>query len=861
MGGRMRRKLTIPAALAVSCLLPFLSLAAEEADLTGHHYLPNGLEVRIYPRPTTPLVATLVLVKTGYALEDVTNRGYSHLLEHLIFAGTEEMDKEKLFREVEEMGGYLNGFTRDDYMGYLMVGHRDHFERQMSLLSAILFQASLEEEAVREAREVVLEEIRRRESRPDTRAGDTFQALLYEGSAYARTGLGNERTVSTVTREEIAAHYDRVYRPNNMVLLVAGGQGENEVLTVLREAFGSLSPGTGIPEAVAPPPLQGKRRYRLETGIPDLRIRVGFNGPDPRDEDAEALELLGSLLGGSGGLLKRALEAEGFAPRAVGAGLSINRGFSRFEVSADFPAAADGEAALDVVLSEIGRVAAGRPLAGEVDTARKALVSGEIMNREKLHYYLMGKASSVLAGSPGQGFSAKRWDRFDPDDMGRMADKYLAAEPYVALLSSPPAAADGKEEGGVTPRKRTLLDNGLTVIAEQRAGSAVFAVHLMTRRRSALEPEGKAGIADFVHRMIARGTERRSREEIEKELREAGAVFSAAGNPTVPFGDFYTSRLYSYLRLESLQEKAEELLDLIADMVGKASFPPGEIDEVRGEMKDYIAFRDASPGSLARRLLAERLYGPGALAEDVLGREETLNSISREDLLSFRDRYFTGSNVILSVVSGMAPGEAIDLVAPLFAGLPPGSPLPEAALTPTLFSEPLERELGKSQGALVAGAVVGPVSKGDRAALTVVSGLLNESLVRELREKEGLAYSVGASLGVVEGSAVLTVSMGTAPGKIEQAREGIRREIANLRTMKVTADDVARRVNAVTGRLQMRMLSSLNRAFYLGLAERGGLAHTFGEDYRQLLLDLTPGDVEAAAKDYLPENLIEAIVR
>jgi zinc protease len=209
----------------------------------------------------------------------------------------------------------------------------------------------------------------------------------------------------------------------------------------------------------------------------------------------------------------------------------------------------------------------------------------------------------------------------------------------------------------------------------------------------------------------------------------------------------------------------------------------------------------------------------------------------------------------------MAPGEVIDLVAPLFAGLPPGSPLPEAVLTPTLSSEPLERELGKPQGALVAGAVVGPVSKGDRAALTVVSGLLNESLVRELREKEGLAYSVGASLGVVEGSAVLTVSMGTAPEKIEQAREGIRREIANLRTIKVTADDVARRVNAVTGRLQMRMLSSLNRAFYLGLAERGGLTHTFGEDYRQLLLGLTPSDVEAAAKDYLPESLSEVIVR
>jgi predicted Zn-dependent peptidase len=560
-----------------------------------------------------------------------------------------------------------------------------------------------------------------------------------------------------------------------MVLLVAGGLGRAEALTVLKETFGEFDPGRGIPAPAAPPPLKGKRTYRLVTEIPDLRVRIGFNGPDPREEDADALELLGSLLGGSGGLLKRALEADGFAPRAVGAGLSVNSGFSRFEISADFPAVTDGEAALDAIQSEIGRVAAGRPLAGEVDTARKALVSGEIMSREKLHYYLMGKASSVLAGSPGQGFSEERWDRFGPDDMGRMAGRYLAAKPYVALLSAPPAAADLQEEGSSAPRERVVLGNGLTVIAEQRTGSAVFAVHLMTRRRSALEPAGKAGIADFVHRMIARGTESRSRAEIEKGLREAGASFSAAGNPTVPFGDFYTSRLYSYLRLESLQGKAEEAIGLLADMVGKAAFPPEEIDEVRGEMKDYVAFRDAGPGSLAARLLAERLYGPGALAEDVLGREETIGSITREDLLSFRDRYFTGENVILSVVSGMAPGEAIDLVAPLFAGLPQGSPLPAAELAPTPSSEPLERELGKPQGALVMGAVVGPVPEGDRAALTVVNGLLNDSLVRELREREGLAYSVGASLGVVEGSAVLTVSMGTAPEKIEQAREGIRR--------------------------------------------------------------------------------------
>ena len=191
-----------------------------------------------------------MLVKTGYALEGSANLGYSHLLEHLVFAGTEEMDKEELFKRVEEMGGYLNGYTRDDYMGYLMVGHWDHFERQMELLADILFRAAMKEKAFGEAREVVLEEIRRRESRPDTRMNETFQSLLYEGSTYARTGLGNESTVSSVSRTELLDHYRAVYRPDNMILLAAGGLDAEVSLAVLEKTFGAVGPGA-LPERPA----------------------------------------------------------------------------------------------------------------------------------------------------------------------------------------------------------------------------------------------------------------------------------------------------------------------------------------------------------------------------------------------------------------------------------------------------------------------------------------------------------------------------------------------------------------------------------------------------------------------------------
>jgi zinc protease len=854
----MKTRSKLLAALAAVILT---ASAARGAEVTGHHVLSNGLDVRLFHEPSTPLVATLVLVKTGYALEDPTNLGYSHLMEHLIFAGTEEMDKEELFRRVEEMGGYLNGYTRDDYMGYLMVGHRDDFPRQMELLSQILFEAAIGETSVSEAKEVVLEEIRRRGSRPGTRSNEMFQSLLYEGSTYARTGLGNIRTVSEVSREELIAHYRSVYRPNNMILLAAGGIGGKEALAVLEETFG-IPPAGKLPDRPGPPkPLLGRRVYSLETDIPDLKVQVGFNGPDPRSEDAQSLELLAGVLGGSAGRLKKALEREGFEPRAVGARLAINDGFSRFIISADFPAGTDGEEALGAILGEVGRVAESGADSIEVLAARDALKAGEIMGREKLHYYLMGKADWVLAGAPGQGLSEKRWEGLFTADQKLAAEKYLAGRDYVALLAMPAAAAreEGSPEGA--SRVRKMLENGIVVLAEERPGSEVFALNILTRSRSAAEPPGKAGIADFLHRMLTRGTGEKSKEEIAAELRGLGISLSTAGNPTVPFGDFYTSRHFSFIRMECLREKADKAVDLVAGLVRAASFPPEEVEEVRGEMVDFIAWGKGRPGSIAGRILAGSLYGPGPLGSDVLGTEESIGSIATADLASFRDRYFSGGNMIVSVVSGLPAEEAASLAAAAFASLPASDGVTPVVLERTTADSLVEEELGKPQGALAAGAVTGSATPGESAVLALVTGLLNDRLSRELREREGLAYSVGGSLGEVDGQAVFSLSMGTAPEKMEQARRGIRREIEAVRGASVTEDELRRRVNALAGRLQMRTLSSLNRGFYLALGERNGLAHSYGEDYRQILLAITPGQVEEAARRWLPEHLVEVVVR
>jgi zinc protease len=247
---------------------------------------------------------------------------------------------------------------------------------------------------------------------------------------------------------------------------------------------------------------------------------------------------------------------------------------------------------------------------------------------------------------------------------------------------------------------------------------------------------------------------------------------------------------------------------------------------------------------------------------DVYGSPESINAVTRNDLSAFYRSYFTGRNLVISVVSGMKPEESIALVEKTFSGLDEGSSFKMSPVPITVQPELLEIPLGKPQAALAVGSVTGELEGRDLPAMAVASALLNTRLVEQVREKEGLAYSIGASIGAVGDRAVFTLSMGTGPDNVEKARKSIREQVEAVRSSSVSREAMQREINGLTGRLQMRMLSSINRAYYLGIAAMQGLSHTFGDDYKELLEALTPEEVQDALRKYLPEeNLVEVVVR
>lgn len=837
------------------------SRGPEVLDARGAFALPNGLEVLVVETPS-PLVASLVLIKTGSSDETVANAGVSHLLEHVLFDGTARRTKEELFREVYGMGGYLNGFTTEEYTGYILMAHPDFLDKMLDIQADILFHSLFDAGKLEVTKGVVIEEIRQALTSPSSREADAHKARLYRGTAYAHPVLGSEQVIRRLSREEILEYYQSRYVPNNMVVVLIGPVDQGTAVDKISKAFGAQAarPLATSPGASPGPPARAEVFFE-ETTAPRKRLSLSLLVPGTERDRYPAWEVLAGLLDE---LLQEAKDRPD-APRIlkVGAGFSLARDFALLEVTATLPRETDEAAVRRLVDGEMTRLAAGPIEAGAVHRIQKGLMGEDVRLAERLHYYAMEKAAHILAlGAEGVRARGDRLGRVTPEEVG-VAARALAEPRYVASVFLPAdSGSQAKKAASIPPPQRAVFPNGLTVIAQQIPDSPVFAAHVLVRGRGTLEGEGQEGSVEALLRLTDRGTARRTPVDLGRALQEMGGRLETAGDPSSPFGDFYTSREYGYIRLEALADNSREALALLAELLTDPRLAPEDVEKVRGELRAFVEAGQQQPRRVAEALLFRSLFPGQPLSKPIYGTVSSVAALRREQLLALKERYLTAPNMIMSIVSGLPAEQVLATARELLSRIPSGSPAPAASpLVVTPGIQEVREHLGKPQAQLLLGKVLPPVSDRERLALEIAGSILSAKLFGTLREKEGLAYSVEAGVSFPQGGTLLLIGMGTAPQNLERARAGILREWKAVAETPPTKDEVERRANGLAGRLAMRTLSSINRAFYLGVAEFRGLPHGYGEAYRQGLLSVTPEEVGEALRKYFgQEDYVMAIV-
>jgi zinc protease len=332
--------------------------------------LSNGLRVLLAPNPSTPVVTVAVHVDVGFRSEPEGRTGFAHLFEHLMFQGSESLEKLAHFRHVQGSGGVFNGSTHQDYTDFYEVLPAAALERALFLEADRLRAPRLTEENLRNQVDVVKEEIRLNVlSRPY--GGFPWILLppvLYDTFPNAHNGYGDFSELEQATLDDAAAFFDSYYAPGNAVLTVGGDLGVEETTALVERHFGDI-PARAVPSRPSfaePMPGAERRRSVTDPHAPMSALALGYRLPDPAtDLDGYLAQvLLGSVLGDgeAARLQERLVYGEGIVTEiAAGCGLFGSpldaRDPDTFVVTAVHPVTVDPDRVVRAVDEELERVA------------------------------------------------------------------------------------------------------------------------------------------------------------------------------------------------------------------------------------------------------------------------------------------------------------------------------------------------------------------------------------------------------------------------------------------------------------------------------------------------------------------------
>jgi zinc protease len=250
--------------------------------------LDNGLRVLLVPDPAAPVVGVAVHVDVGFRSEPEGRTGFAHLFEHLMFQGSESLEKLAHFRHVQSSGGVFNGSTHQDYTNYFEVLPSAALERALFLEADRLRAPRLTQENLRNQVDVVKEEIRLNVlNRPY--GGFPWILLppvLYDTYPNAHNGYGDFTDLEQASLDDAAAFFDAYYAPGNAVLTLVGDLDPDETAALVDKHFGDI-PARAVPTrpSFAEPPPDGERRESVvDANAPLPALALGYRLPDPHTD-------------------------------------------------------------------------------------------------------------------------------------------------------------------------------------------------------------------------------------------------------------------------------------------------------------------------------------------------------------------------------------------------------------------------------------------------------------------------------------------------------------------------------------------------------------------------------------------------
>ena len=396
---------------------------------------------------------------------------------------------------------------------------------------------------------------------------------------------------------------------------------------------------------------------------------------------------------------------------------------------------------------------------------------------------------------------------------------------------------------------RQTLKNGITVLARPNFNSPSVTVNGYLQVGSLTDPDEKLGLSDFTAACLTRGTQKRDFQQFHEALESVGARLGIASG-------MHTTSFHG----QALAEDLDLLLASLAEALIQPVFPNEQVERLRTRFLTGLAMRAQDTEEMAGLICSRLLYGNHPYSRPGDGYPETIQAITRQDLVDFHARAYGPRGMTVVVVGGIDPHLAVERVSAVLGEWQnPGQPLPGDLPELVELSEPVRQDHnipGKSQADLVA-ACIGPSrSSPDYLPAALGNNILGEfgmmgRIGEVVRNQAGLAYSAQSSLSAGIGPGSWIIDAGVDPVNVEQALDLIQLEIKRFISEPVSQSELVDSQENFIGSLPLSLETNIGVASALLLLEKYQLGFDYYQTYTERIRSVTVEQVLETAQRYL----------
>ncbi len=651
--------------------------------------LDNGLTIIVHStrnkenQAHIPKVSVQMWYDVGSRDEDEGTRGIAHLIEHMIFKGTDILSESDINTFVQMFSGNCNAFTSYDYTGYLFNFPSHQWTETLPVIADCMRNCSFKPDMLNSEMKAVIQELKMYKDSYMQSLVEELISTIFNGHPYHHPIIGYKHDLWNVQSDDLKKFYDTYYHPGNAALIVVGDVDPEEVLAQAKKHFGSLP--SGEKKLRHEFPMQQDVAARSVTLYRDVQrptVMFSFVVPGVRKKKDHLLHILEWILARGRGsrLYQRLVHELGIATAVQANTENLFDGGLLFIICEPRTVEDIPEIERQVRL-EIERLTLEGVVESEFVRAYKqarislyALLEDYEAQAYEMGYYLFA------ADDPEYPFTC-----FDTDSQETLKDEMMVLartclrptvmhrgmilpvpESERCVLADLQKQSDEEDNAILTKRSRSseveppsysnqltvldappfifpkseeiVLSNGVKVLYCNNPHVPKISLILSLRAKHYFDSDDKQGLLLFLNRMLVEGTERYPGTRFAQVLEERGISFSA-----YPGG----------MSMSMLEEDLPFMLDMLREVLEHASIDADAMERVRIQLLTAIQNFWDEPRSFTGQILREEIYGDHPFSKNRLGSSKTVNAITRDDLLESYQRFITPHGARVAIVGDL----------------------------------------------------------------------------------------------------------------------------------------------------------------------------------------------------------------